>query len=184
MTMVSNISEEPEIVINVEQQEEEEHTIDIGIEQAHPEGTTYTPIVPVIATVDDPEININISDEHQQDEEDPSPNKVQESSTNEEEIHTDDDQDIALNKLKKYLNSERFGRIISAINTALGAIAWCCLVYFIIYLSQFEEADDPELKVNTPTGIVIVPSVCLGLTTLTSFGMSRSTTKRILTLDK
>jgi len=164
MTMASNISEEPEIVINVEQQEEKEHTINIGVEQAHPEDT-YTPIV---ATVDDPEININDSDntdEHQQnDEEDPSPNKVQE----------------YCNSMKKCLNSERFGKIISAINTALGAIAWCCLVYFIMYLSQFQEADDQELKVNTPIGIVIVPSVCLGLTTLTSFGMSRSTTKQSL----
>lgn len=100
-----------------------------------------------------------------------------------------DDQEITLNKLKKCLNSEKFGQIISAINTALGAIAWCCLVYFIEYLSQYEGADDPELKVtipisywsNTPIGIVIVPSVCLGLTTtLTSFGMSRSTTKQSL----
>ena len=79
MTMASNISEEPEIVINVEQQEEEEHAINIGsIEQAHPEDT-YTPIV---ATVDDPEINFNITntDEHQHDKEE-SPNKVQVSST-------------------------------------------------------------------------------------------------------
>ena len=113
-----NNLEEPEIVIV--QQEEEEHTINIGsIEQAHPEDT-YTPIV---ATVDDPEINININDsdntdEHQQnDEEDPSPNNVQESSI-EEEMPTDD-QDITLNKLKKCLNSEKFGQIISAINLRL-----------------------------------------------------------------
>ena len=56
--MASNISEEPEIVINVEQQEEEEHTINIGVEQAHPEDAS-TPIVPVAVSSAEPDIIIN-----------------------------------------------------------------------------------------------------------------------------